>query len=130
MPRNKATITLRKADLRAFNAKMKALKVTPERVDQLMRSKVKSTVEKMKVAAPVDTGRLKTNIKALTGRRKVTFESTARASGSRRDYAPFQEFGTRLIAAHPYFFKYVREYTKFVTTGIRKWVDKSAKKKL
>lgn len=62
-------------------------------------------VEKMQAIAPVDTGYLRDHIQVSD-----TTENSATVI-SEADYSIYVEFGTRFMAAQPFFFPVVDEYT-------------------
>ena len=61
----------------------------------------------MKQQAPVDTGRLRTNVSYTTyvtnTRSELIMESEAIDPNTGRDYAPVQEYGLNGLRAQPYF---------------------------
>ena len=94
----------------------------PKEVQKLLKHEATQAVGRMKQDAPVDTGRLRRGIKvgAQSGAglgisEAVTITSKAIDPDTHVDYASDQEFGTRYIPAHPYFFKNVRLMRKKIT---------------
>ena len=84
-------------------------------VDRSLAHNAKQTIGRMRKDAPVDTGRLRREIKYTQSKHNITFTSKAIDPEDGRDYAPIQEYGSRYVKAQPYFNKNVRRF--FVETG-------------
>ena len=101
---------------------IKRAKEYPKEVQKLLKHEATQAVGRMKKDAPVDTGRLRRGIKVgaqagagLGIKEAVTITSKAIDPDTNADYAADQEFGSRYIPAHPYFFKNVRLMRKKIT---------------
>ena len=102
-------------DLKNLKRKLRDLnKLSFDGVEKSAKHNADRALARMKKDAPYDTGRLKRNIdyryidKFLED--DVIFTSTAIDPDDGKDYAPVQEFGSRYIPAHPYFYKNIRKF--------------------
>ena len=108
-PRLKVGIEINQADLKHLTKKLKILKNTAGKgtTKALVDGVGLQTTSKMKQQAPVDTGRLRTNVSYTTyvtdTRSELIMESEAIDPNTGRDYAPVQEYGLNGLRAQPYF---------------------------
>ena len=106
---NKLTITVNPRDQKRLNNKLKSLdKFADFDLDKLINSTAKEAQNKMESNAPVDTGRLRRNLGFEHLSNGIEFYSEAIDPDTGIDYAPSQEYGTRLFKAHPYFYKNIK----------------------
>ena len=77
-----------------------------------------------KMKAPVDTGRLRSSI---TSEVRGVGADTVGVVGSNVVYAPYQEFGTRKMPAHPYLRPALAEAKDKILDFFREAMDKLAK---
>ena len=108
MAQLKSGIQVNAADLARLNRKMRELiELDEEAVPKVMKRTGEAVVREMRAYAPYKTGRLKTNIdyevKEIENFTTVEFESEAIDPETKIDYAPIQEFGTRLFRGSHYF---------------------------
>lgn len=117
---NKASLSLNEADFKNLGYIVRELKKFDVDASKVMYNEAKNTVEKIKRDAPVDTGRLRSNVEAqLTTLGSVEITSEAYDPETGEDYAVIQEFGSRFLPAQPYFFKWVHRYRSKVTNSLR-----------
>ena len=98
-------------------------------VEKTLKHEARNAIGKMKRDAPVDTGRLRREIKYDQKFHDVTFTSKAIDPDTGKDYAPDQEYGTRYIKAHPYFNRNVRLFFDKVRKDIRRKIKNITKKR-
>ena len=131
MPANRASVKVNKADLKNINRKLDLLsKVAgPREVLAAMDKVGKQTVNRMKQEAPVDTGRLRTNVEYNAIHRQshtdLRFESEAIDPVTRVDYAPIQEHGLNGLTPQPYFFHNVRQAWKELRQELTAAINKA-----
>lgn len=96
--------------------KLKALRGDLEPRAQQLINKVTFDVEaSAKDRAPVDTGFLKNSGSSVIGRLKNIVQFTA-------EYATFQEFGTRFMAANPFLIPALEQHRKAFNAAWKKLI--------
>jgi HK97 gp10 family phage protein len=98
------TFTVTGADTIASNFKSISQKVKDFQASEPKKI-ADEMVQKMQERAPVDTGFLRDNISVTNS------DDTAAQVSSLADYSFFVEFGTRFMAAQPFFYVVFDEYT-------------------
>lgn len=94
-----------KTELDLIQDKLAALaRLSSVDLQEIMSQESDKIVDDMKAKAPVDTGRLKTNIRVTKRQHKVIFTSEAIDPETNFDYAPIQEHRHR-----PYFYRTARK---------------------
>jgi HK97 gp10 family phage protein len=71
-----------------------------------------------KQRAPVDTGRLRNSIAV-----EVDADGLGATVGTNVEYAPFQEFGTRTVPAHPFLFPALEEHRQDFVSNLSRALD-------
>ena len=95
------------SDLKKINKKLKGLEDFPDReVGRSLDKFAKQAAYRMKKEAPVDTGNLQQQIEGSASKHDALIESRALTTNG-KDYAVYQEYGTRFQDGSPYFWRNV-----------------------
>ena len=131
MAKLKFGLKLNQADLKRVNGKLSLLqKMGDTGVNKALNEEARKIVGVMKSEAPVDTGRLRTNIEySNRGGSGLVIESSAIDPNTGEDYAPIQEYGGRNIKHTPYFNHNVRKFISNLHANLRKRLQKILKRR-